>query len=56
MAGFTGIQTSGSNQLDSESGLKDAVFKKFAVSTYNSPILESGTTKYHQQNDGALFA
>lgn len=55
MSGFLGIQTSGSNQLDSESGLKDAVFKKFAISTQGSTLLTADQTVC-EQNDGALFA
>lgn len=52
-AGFTGIQTAKSNQLDSASGLQDAAFKQLAKATDKSVSL-NGTL--HAQNDGAFFA
>ncbi|MBQ0045730.1 MAG: hypothetical protein KBS35_02475 [Mycoplasma sp.] len=54
-AGFVGIQTSGNNQLDSSSGLKDAAFKDFAKATEDSPVLSDAGGE-HEQNEGSLFA
>ncbi len=52
LGGFTGIQTAGSNQLDADSGLKDAVFSKLGQCIENNVAAQG---EIHGQNDGVLF-
>lgn len=55
-AGFTGIQTAKTNQIDSTSGLQDAAFKHLAKATQESYYKDGSAFKTHEPNDGAFFA
>lgn len=60
LAGFTGLQTKSSNQLDSASGLQKAAFDNFAkcsdATRDLNKITDAATEIRHTENEGCWFA